>query len=53
VLNVKGVEASTKFYTEILGFEDLAAAPDSSGTFLTCGKIHRPGAVQSPRRRRQ
>ena len=40
VLNVKDVEASTKFYTEILGFEISPQRPDGSGTFLTCGKIH-------------
>jgi catechol 2,3-dioxygenase len=40
VLNVKDVEASTKFYTEILGFEISLQRPDGSGTFLTCGKIH-------------
>lgn len=38
VLNVKDVEASTKFYTEILGFE--ISRRSDLGTFLTCGKIH-------------
>ena len=38
VLNVKDVEASEKFYTEILGFEVAVKRP--FGTFLTCGKIH-------------
>jgi catechol 2,3-dioxygenase len=40
VLNVKDVEASTKFYTEVLGFGISVQRPDGSGTFLTCGKIH-------------
>jgi catechol-2,3-dioxygenase len=40
VLNVKDVEASTKFYSEILGFEISLQRPDGSGTFLTCGRIH-------------
>ena len=38
VLNVRDVEASTKFYTEILGFEIAVERPNM--TFLTCGKIH-------------
>ena len=38
VLNVKDLEASTKFYTEILGFEISKSNP--TGTFLSCGKIH-------------
>ncbi len=38
VLNVKDVEASTRFYTEILGFEISRQGPQ--GAFLTCGKIH-------------
>ena len=38
VLNVRDVEASEKFYTEILGFEIAVKRPDR--TFLTCGKIH-------------
>ena len=38
VLNVKDLEASTKFYTDILGFEISRTTP--AGTFLTCGKIH-------------
>ena len=40
VLNVRDVEASTKFYTEIMGFGISVKRPDGSGTFLTCGKIH-------------
>ena len=38
VLNVKDLAASTKFYTEILGFEISLSRP--TGTFLSCGKIH-------------
>jgi len=38
VLNVKDVEVSTKFYTEVLGFH--IALKQAMGTFLTCGKIH-------------
>jgi catechol-2,3-dioxygenase len=40
VLNVKDVEASTSFYTKVLGFDISVKRPDGSGTFLTCGKIH-------------
>ncbi len=39
VLNVKDQVASTKFYTEVLGFE-IARDRPGFGTFLTCGKIH-------------
>ena len=39
VLNVKDQDASTKFYTEVLGFE-IAIEQPGFGTFLTCGKIH-------------
>ena len=39
VLNVKDQGASTKFYTEVLGFE-IAMERAGFGTFLTCGKIH-------------
>ena len=38
VLNVRDVEASTRFYTEILGFGIAVQRPNM--TFLTCGKIH-------------
>ena len=38
VLNVKDVVASTKFYTEVIGFE--IAKQSDTATFLTCGKIH-------------
>ncbi len=47
VLNVKDVEASTKFYTEVLGFDIAIQRP--TGTFLTCGKIHHDLALfQAP-----
>ena len=39
VINVKDQEASTKFYTEVLGFE-ISINREGFGTFLTCGKIH-------------
>ena len=39
VLNVKDQTRSTKFYTEVLGFE-IAIERPGFGTFLTCGKIH-------------
>ena len=39
VVNVKDQDASTKFYTEVLGFE-IAIDRPGFGTFLTCGKIH-------------
>ena len=38
VINVSDVAASTKFYTEILGFEIAVQRP--TATFLTCGDIH-------------
>ena len=38
VLNVKDVEESTKFYTEVLGFH--ISKQSDTATFLTCGKIH-------------
>ena len=47
VLNVLDVEASTKFYTDILGFEISVSRPNA--TFLTCGKIHHDLALfQAP-----
>ena len=47
VLNVKDVGASTKFYTEILGFD--ISRQTETGTFLTCGKIHHDLALfQAP-----
>ena len=39
VINVRDQEASTKFYTEVLGFE-IAVDRPGFGTFLTCGRIH-------------
>ena len=38
VLNVKDVEESTRFYTEVLGFH--ISKQSDTATFLTCGKIH-------------
>ena len=47
VLNVKDLAASTRFYTDILGFEISRQTP--TGTFLTCGKIHHDLALfQAP-----
>ncbi|MBO55339.1 MAG: hypothetical protein CL886_06715 [Dehalococcoidia bacterium] len=47
VLNVKNLDESTKFYTDILGFEIALQRPN--GTFLTCGKIHHDLALfQAP-----
>ncbi|MFQ6030159.1 MAG: VOC family protein [Dehalococcoidia bacterium] len=39
VLNVRDLDASTKFYTEVLGFE-VARSYRENMMFLTCGKIH-------------
>ncbi len=39
VLNVKDVDAATKFYTDVIGFEISVQRP-GLGTFLTRGKIH-------------
>ncbi len=39
VLNVKDVEAATKFYTDVLGFEVALERP-GFGMFLTCGRVH-------------
>ena len=38
VLNVRDVEASERFYTEILGFEVAIKRPNA--VFLTCGTVH-------------
>ena len=47
VLNVKNLAESTRFYTDILGFEISRQTP--TGTFLTCGKIHHDLALfQAP-----
>ena len=48
VINVSDVDASTKFYTEVLGFE-IAMKRPGSATFLTCGSIHHDLALfQAP-----
>ena len=48
VINVKDVAVSTKFYTEVLGFEISMERP-GFGTFLTCGSIHHDLALfQAP-----
>ena len=39
VLNVRDLETSTKFYTDVLGFQ-VARDPSEGAVFLTCGKIH-------------
>ena len=39
VINVKDLDASTKFYTDVIGFEISVERP-GFGTFLTCGSIH-------------
>ena len=47
VLNVKNLDESTKFSSEVLGFEIALQRP--TGTFLTCGKIHHDLALfQAP-----
>ena len=47
MLNVKDLEASTKFYTEVPGFEISVQRP--TGTFLSCGMIHHDLALfQAP-----
>jgi len=38
VLNVKYLQKSTQFYTEVLGFQ--ISLQNKDATFLTCGKIH-------------
>ena len=47
VVNVSDQDASTKFYTEVLGFE-IAVERPGFGTFLTCGKIHHDLARLAP-----
>ncbi len=47
VLNVKDLQASKKFYEEVLGFEISIERP--TGVFFTCGKIHHDLALfQAP-----
>ena len=47
VLNVSNLEKSTRFYTEVLGF-DISVKRDF-GPFLTCSKIHHDLALfQAP-----
>ena len=48
VINVRDQQTSTKFYTEVLGFE-VSVNREGFGTFLTCGKIHHDLALfQAP-----
>lgn len=48
VLNVSDLEASTEFYTDVLGFQ-IARDPSPNAVFLTCGKIHHDLALfQTP-----
>lgn len=48
VLNVRDLEASTKFYTDVLGFR-IARDPSPNAVFLTCGRIHHDLALfQAP-----
>ena len=48
VINVRDLQASTKFYTEVLGFE-VSVNREGFGTFLTCGKSHHDLALfQAP-----
>ena len=39
-LYVKDVDASIKFYTEVLGFQISAKRTAGPGAFLTCGQFH-------------
>ncbi len=48
VINVSDLDASTKFYTDVIGFEISVERP-GFGTFLTCGSIHHDLALfQAP-----
>lgn len=40
VLNVADVEKSTKFYSDVVGFQVTKHRPDWTGAFLTCGVVH-------------
>ncbi len=49
VLNVRDVEVSERFYTELLGFQVAMKMQQPHATFLTCGKIHHDLALfQAP-----
>jgi catechol 2,3-dioxygenase len=48
VINAKDLDAATKFYTEVIGFE-IALERPGFGTFLTCGTSHHDLAIfQAP-----
>jgi len=48
VINAKDLDAATKFYTEVIGFE-IALERPGFGTFLTCGEMHHDLAIfQAP-----
>ena len=48
VINAKDLDASTKFYTDVIGFE-IALERPGFGTFLTCGEMHHDLAIfQAP-----
>jgi len=48
VINAKDLDAATKFYTEVIGFE-IALERPGFGTFLTCGTNHHDLAIfQAP-----
>ena len=40
VLNVSDVERSTKFYSDVVGFQVSRYRPNGTGAFLTCGVVH-------------
>ena len=48
VINAKDLDAATKFYTEVIGFE-IALERPGFGTFLTAGEMHHDLAIfQAP-----
>ena len=48
VINAKDLDAATKFYTDVIGFE-IALERPGFGTFLTCGQMHHDLAIfQAP-----
>ena len=48
VINAKDLDAATKFYTDVIGFEISLERP-GFGTFLTCGEMHHDLAIfQAP-----